>query len=81
MDKQTINLSPSVDPVCGMTVDPAATPHKAQHQGAGYFFCSGGCRNKFVADPARYLNDVKKLADPRMEGRGAGTRVERPISP
>ncbi|HSE49997.1 MAG TPA: M28 family peptidase [Terriglobales bacterium] len=26
------------------------------------------------ADPARYLNDVRKLADPRMEGRGAGTR-------
>ena len=26
------------------------------------------------ADPARYLNDVKSLAAPDMEGRGAGTR-------
>src|SRR5437899_2007528 len=25
------------------------------------------------ADPARYLNDVKSLAAPEMEGRGAGT--------
>jgi len=26
------------------------------------------------ADPNRYLNDVKSLADPEMEGRGAGTK-------
>jgi len=26
------------------------------------------------ADPARYLNDIKTLAAPEMEGRGAGTK-------
>src|ERR1700740_35156 len=26
------------------------------------------------ADPTRYLNDVKSLASPEMEGRGAGTK-------
>jgi len=26
------------------------------------------------ADPARYLNDIKALASPEMEGRGAGTK-------
>src|SRR5579864_5827111 len=26
------------------------------------------------ADPSRYLNDVKSLASPEMEGRGAGTK-------
>jgi PA domain len=26
------------------------------------------------ADPARYLNDIKSLASPEMEGRGAGTK-------
>ena len=26
------------------------------------------------ADPTRYLNDVKALASPDMEGRGAGTK-------
>ena len=43
------------DPVCGMTVDPAATPHHVEHDGHSYHFCSGRCREKFVADPARYL--------------------------
>ena len=43
------------DPVCGMSVDPATAKHKAEHAGATYYFCSGGCREKFVADPARFL--------------------------
>lgn len=43
------------DPVCGMTVDPQATGHHADHQGQQYYFCSAGCLDKFVADPARYL--------------------------
>ena len=44
------------DPVCGMTVDPAATPHHAEHDGQMFHFCSGRCREKFVADPGRYLD-------------------------
>ena len=44
------------DPVCGMSVDPAATAHHADHAGQTFHFCSAGCRAKFVADPARYLS-------------------------
>ncbi|MBX3595244.1 MAG: heavy metal translocating P-type ATPase [Sphingomonas sp.] len=43
------------DPVCGMMVDPATTPHHALHQGTAYHFCSAGCRSKFLGDPERYL--------------------------
>ena len=46
----------AVDPVCGMSVDPATTPHHADHAGRAYHFCSAGCRSKFVADPAHYLS-------------------------
>ncbi|MDI1327747.1 MAG: heavy metal translocating P-type ATPase [Brevundimonas sp.] len=44
------------DPVCGMAVDPTKTAHQANHDGHDHFFCSAGCRTRFVADPARYLN-------------------------
>jgi Cu+-exporting ATPase len=44
-----------IDPVCGMTVDPARSPHHLIHAGHAYHFCSAGCRTKFAADPARYL--------------------------
>jgi Cu+-exporting ATPase len=38
-----------------MSVDPTTTAHRASHDGQDYFFCSAGCRTKFIADPARYL--------------------------
>ncbi|HZV37472.1 MAG TPA: heavy metal translocating P-type ATPase, partial [Pseudoxanthomonas sp.] len=38
-----------------MQVDPATTPHHANHEGSEYHFCSARCREKFVAEPARYL--------------------------
>ncbi|MBI2824735.1 MAG: heavy metal translocating P-type ATPase [Planctomycetia bacterium] len=43
------------DPVCGMTVDASKTPHKAEHAGATYYFCSAGCVKKFAAEPEKYL--------------------------
>ena len=42
-------------PVCGMRVDPHKTAHRAKHAGRPYYFCSAGCRTKFLADPDRYL--------------------------
>lgn len=45
------------DPVCGMTVDPAATAHHGWHEGQEHHFCSASCRTKFLADPERYLSD------------------------
>jgi len=45
----------AVDPVCGMAVDPATTPHHAQHEDREYAFCSAGCRQKFIAQPQRYV--------------------------
>ena len=45
------------DPVCGMAVEPGhAGGGSAEHQGATYWFCNPVCREKFVADPARYLD-------------------------
>ena len=43
------------DPVCGMSVDPKTAKHHAEHAGRPYYFCSAGCRAKFVADPVTYL--------------------------
>ncbi len=44
-----------IDPVCGMTVDPATTPHHATYDGHAFHFCSSGCRTKFIADPEKYF--------------------------
>lgn len=52
-----------VDPVCGMDVEPGAGVPSAEHDGTTYWFCCGGCRERFVADPERYL-----VAEPEGTG-------------
>ena len=44
------------DPVCGMWVDPLGTQHRSEHDGHAIYFCSGGCKAKFDAQPGIYLN-------------------------
>jgi Cu+-exporting ATPase len=44
------------DPVCGMDVDAATARHNFEHAGKTYYFCCGGCLEKFRSDPDRYLS-------------------------
>ncbi len=57
-----------IDPVCGMTVDPLKSPHVSSYGADTFHFCSAGCRTKFAADPARYLNKSASKAEPVPEG-------------
>ena len=42
-----------VDPICGMTVDPARAAGTSDRDGVRYYFCSPGCKQKFdAAGPA-----------------------------
>ena len=43
------------DPVCGMIVDPHTAEHRATYKGKTYYFCAIGCREKFTAEPEKYL--------------------------
>ncbi|HET7308021.1 MAG TPA: heavy metal translocating P-type ATPase [Gammaproteobacteria bacterium] len=47
-----------LDPVCGMRTDPDNPRHSTTHEGHVYNFCCAGCGDKFLATPARYLEDV-----------------------
>jgi P-type Cu+ transporter len=58
------------DPVCGMNVDPHTAKHHTEHNSHTFYFCSDGCRTKFTADPARYLDPASAAAkaEPVPEG-------------
>ena len=45
----------AMDPVCGMTVEPATAAGSFAHGGETYHFCSLHCLKSFKADPAKYL--------------------------
>ena len=56
------------DPVCGMDVDPHTAKHRADHAGRTYYFCSARCRERFVADPAKFLAAEAAKPEPVPEG-------------
>ncbi len=43
-----------IDPVCGMSVDPARAKHTCEYEGETYYFCSNHCVQKFQDDPQAY---------------------------
>jgi Cu+-exporting ATPase len=61
----------AIDPVCGMTVDPAKSPHRHEHHHHAYYFCSAGCRTKFAADPIKYLEKSATPAAAPASSEGA----------
>ena len=56
------------DPVCGMEVDAHTTAHRATLDGRSYYFCSSGCRERFLASPATYLDREGRAMAPVPEG-------------
>ena len=66
------------DPVCGMTVT-TESPHKAEHVGRPYWFCSAGCQTKFLTEPQKYLAPVPSPAAPAPAA--AGTVFTCPMHP
>src|SRR5258708_7937947 len=44
-----------LDPVCGMTVDPAKARGSSVHHGKTYYFCGPGCAQRFTAAPERFV--------------------------
>ncbi|RYF56840.1 MAG: heavy metal translocating P-type ATPase, partial [Comamonadaceae bacterium] len=77
--QKTVGTGKTVDPVCGMTLDPETSEYKLQQAGETYHFCSAGCRTKFAADPERYLN--KSHVDPKHVPIAEGTIYTCPMHP
>jgi len=60
-----------VDPICGMTVDPATAAGQYEYAGTTYYFCSTHCLNKFSADPESSLHPQPAKPSPP-----ASTQIE-----
>ncbi|HEX7136704.1 MAG TPA: heavy metal-binding domain-containing protein, partial [Vicinamibacterales bacterium] len=75
----------AIDPVCGMTVDPAKAAATVTVDGRPYFFCSKHCAAKFQADPKKYLDGEREpMAQApviAVETTGGLKRMAAPSSP
>ena len=56
------------DPVCGMNVDPHTAKHRADHGGHPYYFCSARCRERFLAEPEKFLGADREMQAPVPQG-------------
>lgn len=52
---QAVTGDAAIDPVCGMTVQPATAAGSYEYQGKTYYFCATSCLTKFRAEPIHYL--------------------------
>ena len=79
----------TIDPVCGMTVDPSTSKHRSEHAGEVVHFCSAGCKAKFDADPTRYplagkpttTTSAKAATEPQLQPAGAGDAPQPKAAP
>lgn len=60
----------AIDPVCHMSVDPATAQHVGEYNGTTYYFCAGGCKKAFLADPQRFLTPP-----PAIQPTGTGPKL------
>jgi P-type Cu+ transporter len=74
--QQPAQASSEIDPVCGMKVDPATSPHTHRHSGRLYHFCSASCRMKFATEPEKFLSPGSR--SPQLP---AGTIYTCPMHP
>src|SRR5262245_22769101 len=69
----------AIDPVCGMTVNPATAPASTVHQGQTIYFCCPSCLQRFQLHPEKYLAATRPLT-PTPPAR-PGTTYSCPMHP
>jgi Cu+-exporting ATPase len=73
----------AIDPICGMTVDPARAAGQYEYKGTTYYFCAGSCLERFRADPEAALKrkPLALVTAPSVSGAAAsaGPRARKPL--
>ena len=83
-----------IDPVCGMTVDPAAAAGSFEYQSRTFYFCSKHCLHKFREEPEDFLKrpsesmvqpvgiqHAKRVPDPVVTAPGSDSKYTCPMHP
>ena len=58
----------ATDPICGMSVDTTTARHTTEYAGETFYFCCARCKEKFIAEPGRYLHPEQHAAEPVQAG-------------
>ena len=75
-----MGMMSDIDPVCGMSVDPAKAAGSQVHEGRTFSFCSQHCLKKFQSDPDAALAKGRPTEE-APSGRAPGNRYTCPMDP
>jgi len=71
-----------IDPVCGMTVQPATAAGSYEYRDKKYYFCATRCLDKFRADPEYYLTPAEqRLPKPTAASASENVKYVCPMDP
>ena len=65
----------TIDPVCGMHVEPVHAAGNSEFDGNTYHFCSASCKRKFDADPSAFARAKGKVATRTSAGTAAKAKA------
>lgn len=70
----------AIDPVCGMTVEPAKSKGQSVYNGKTFYFCNVNCKKAFDAGPDGYLSGMGKKAQAEQAAQAmSGEMAKDPI--
>lgn len=50
----------AIDPICKMKVDEKKAAATYEYKGQKFYFCSVGCKEKFIKDPGKFVREEGK---------------------
>jgi P-type Cu+ transporter len=80
MKELTVIGTTHVDPVCGMTVDPARAAGKSEWGGQTIYFCSAGCKRRFDENPAAFMKP-RTAPEPMAAATDSTSHPPAPVKP
>ena len=73
-----MQLTETIDPVCGMTVDPEHAAASSDYRGETIYFCNPNCKKKFDADPEKYVSKPDRMSG-EVAGPSTTPKVKDPV--
>ena len=62
----------TIDPVCGMEINPENAAGQSEFKGENYYFCSPACKEKFDAAPEKFIKPEEKQPEYKTNGANNG---------
>jgi Cu+-exporting ATPase len=68
------------DPVCGMEIDSESAAATSDYEGTTYYFCAVGCKERFDAEPAKFLGAAPQATAEEPPAAPEPARAEQPAA-